>query len=253
MANHELGGPILMVYLYEMLSNIKNRRFTYRFLICPETIGSLSYLSKRGAHLKEKLDAGYVITCVGDTGALTYKSSRSGDTLSDRAAKIALREVENYSLAPFTPFGSDERQFCSPGFNLPIGSLMRTMYGRFPEYHNSLDDKSFIKFSSIIDTLSYYKKIVDIIEGNCYLISRFPFGEPRLGKRGLYDEVSGVMDKKIDTETLMWVLNLSDGEHDLIDIAEKSGKPIDHVMEIANKAEHFGLVDKTFRGRNEPK
>jgi aminopeptidase-like protein len=253
MANHELGGPILMVYLYEILSNIKNRRFTYRFLICPETIGSLSYLSKRGAHLKEKLDAGYVITCVGDAGALTYKSSRSGDTLSDRAAKIALREVENYSLAPFTPFGSDERQFCSPGFNLPIGSLMRTMYGKFPEYHNSQDDKSFIKFSSIIDTLNYYKKIVDIIEGNCYLISRFPFGEPRLGKRGLYDEVSGVMDKKIDTETLMWVLNLSDGEHDLIDIAEKSGKPIDHVMEIANKAEHFGLVDKTFRGRNEPK
>jgi aminopeptidase-like protein len=251
MANHELGGPILIAFLYEMLSKIKNRRFTYRFLICPETIGSLSYLSIRGEHLKKKLDAGYVITCVGDSGALTYKASRNGEALSDRAAKIALREVDNYSVVPFTPFGSDERQFCSPGFNLPIGSLMRTMYGKFPEYHNSLDDKSFIKFSAIIDTLSYYKKIVDIIEGNCFLISKYPFGEPQLGKRGLYDDVSGLREKKGDIEALMWVLNLSDGKHDLIDIAVKSGKPIDLVMEVANKAEHFGLVEKSFLGLND--
>ena len=251
MANHELGGPILMVHLYEMLSKLEKRRFTYRFLICPETIGSLSYLSLRGEHLKQKLDAGYVITCVGDSGSLTYKSSRRGSSLGDRAAKIVLRELDKYTLEPFIPFGSDERQFCSPGFNLPMGSLMRTMYGKFPEYHNSLDDKNFIRFSSVIDTLKYYKKIVDVIEANFYPISKCPFGEPQLGKRGLYDQVSGASDKKVDTETLMWILNLSDGQHDLIDIAEKSKKSIDLVIEIANKAEYFGLVEKSLVGRNE--
>ncbi len=131
MANNELSGPLVASFIYNQLKTIPNLRYTYKFIFVPETIGSIYYLSKNGENLKENLTAGFVITCIGDPGVFTYKKSRRGDALPDRAAEIILSQTEsNFNIIDFFPSGSDERQFCSPGFNLPVGSLIRTMYGK---------------------------------------------------------------------------------------------------------------------------
>jgi aminopeptidase-like protein len=244
MANHELSGPILIGLLYDYLSKIRNLQYTYRFVICPETIGSIALLSLRGEHFREKLDAGYVITCVGDSGPLTYKSSRRGNAYCDRVAKVVLNHVKNSSIVAFTPFGSDERQYCSPGFNLPVGSLMRTMYGKFNEYHTSLDNKSFINFESIVDTFDHYRMMVEVIENNCKLISKNPYCEPQLGKRNLYSTISGIQIIDINSKALIWILNLSDGQNDLIDISEKSGIHVIEIIKAAKVAICEGLVER---------
>jgi len=212
MANNELSGPLVASFIYNQLKTIPNLRYTYKFIFVPETIGSIYYLSKNGENLKENLTAGFVITCIGDPG---------------RAAEIILSQTEsNFNIIDFFPSGSDERQFCSPGFNLPVGSLIRTMYGKYPEYHTSADNKDFISFEAMEGSVNKYLEIIDLIELNQKYINTLPYCEPQLGKRGLYPTLGSQKGTESYVKAMMWILNLTDGDHDLIDISLKSKIPI---------------------------
>lgn len=243
LANNELSGPLVTAFLYEKIAALKTRRYTYRFVICPETIGSICYLTERGDYLKNKLAAGYVLTCVGDKGSFTYKESRDGQTLADRAAKSVLKEHGDHTIVPFFPDGgSDERQYCSPGFNLPVGSLMRTMYGKYKEYHTSLDNKTFISFDALLETLNVYWEIVLALEANETWVNTIMRGEPQLGKRGLYPTLGTKQEVENLVSAIMWLMNLADGTRDLLAIAEKSGCRLEDLRKVVVKLAEAGLI-----------
>ncbi|QMU64030.1 MAG: DUF4910 domain-containing protein [Flavobacteriaceae bacterium] len=233
LANNELSGPLVTAFIYNQLKD-KDLYYTYRFVFVPETIGSIYYLSMNGDYLKEKLVAGFVVTCIGDDGNFTYKKSRRGNALSDRAVKTVLSQTEeDYTILNYTPIGSEERQYCSPGLNLPVGSLMRTMYGVYPEYHTSADNKGFISFDAMEKSVMKYLEIVHLIENNKKYINLFPYCEPRLGKRGLYPTIGSQKEKELEVKAMMWILNLADGKHDLIDIIESSKIDYQVMIKIA--------------------
>ena len=166
--------------------------------------------------MKENCVGGYVLTCCGDNSSPTYKKSRIDNTLSDKAAINTLKTYsENFKVFEFFPEGSDERQFCSPGFNLPIGSIMRSMYGTYDEYHTSLDNKNFINFKNIIEMIDLYFKSLLSIEYNCKYINNFPNGEPMLNKHNLYNSTGNVREIDLEKKKIMWLLNYSDSHHDL--------------------------------------
>lgn len=243
LANNELTGPLVLAFLYEKLAKMARRHYSYRFVILPETIGSICYLSKRGTHLKKHLIAGYVLTCLGDRGPFTYKLSRDGQSLADRAARLILRDIGKHQIVPFVPhMGSDERQYGSPGFNLPVGSLMRTMYGCYPEYHTSDDNKTFISFEAMEESLGAYVSIVKALEGNCIWRGTVMYCEPQLGKRGLYPRLGTkqLADEKL--RATMWLLNLADGTQDLLAIADKSGCRMELLVLVADELEKAGLL-----------
>jgi aminopeptidase-like protein len=218
MANNELSGPLVAMFLYQKIASLKNRKYTYRFVFIPETIGALTYLKLNGEHLKKNCKAGYIITCIGDRGIFHYKQSKYGNTLADKVAIHTLKHSKKpFRVLPFYPGGSDERQYCSPAFNLPVGSLMRTPYGQFPEYHTSLDNKEFISFKALSESIEMYFNIVLNLELNDTYINQIPYGEPQLGKRGLYTENFS----REEIMKMMYVLQYSDGTNDLIDIAER--------------------------------
>ena len=246
MAHNELSGPLVVAFLYQRLAALENRRLTYRFVFLPETIGSIAYLSLRGDHLRECLAAGYVVTCVGDSGALTYKRSRRGDTVADRAAAHVLSHyggIQSKAVDFFPNDGGDERQYCSPGFNLPVGSLTRTMYSQYPEYHTSLDNKDFISFESMCQTVDIYYQIMMTLELNRSFQNLMPFGEPQLGKRGLISTLGGRgRSGAEETAAIRWLLNYSDGEHDLLQISERSGVPMVLLSDVAQRCVDAGLL-----------
>jgi aminopeptidase-like protein len=240
LASNELSGPLVLAFLYERLRALEHRRLTYRFVLGAETIGTLCYLHERGEHLREHLVAGYVLTCLGDPGPFTLKTSRRGDTLADRAAAVVLHG-RPHTIVGFDPGnGSDERQYCSPGFDLPVASVMRTMYSLYPEYHTSLDDESYISFEAMAEGVEIYAAIVRALEANCTWVSQAPYGEPQLGKRGLYPGTS--TKAPLSVKPTMWVVNLADGRHDLLAMAERSGQPIDELAEAAQKLAAAGLL-----------
>ena len=236
MANNELSGPLVLASLYKLIASIPKRRYTYRFIIVPETIGAISYLSVMGKHLKAKSIAGYQITCVGDSGAYTYKYSRQHDSLSDRVANNILKNIKDVKYRKFNPaIGSDERQFCSPGFDLPIGSLMRTMYTEFNEYHTSLDNKDFISFKSMAETTFLYFEFFQLIEKNFFWKNTVMYGEPQLGKRRLFDTIGAKKTTSELDNAMWWILNYADGANDLIkisDISEIDWKVLNEMAEI---------------------
>ena len=222
LASNELSGPLVTAFIYNQLKD-KDLYYSYRFVFAPETIGSIAYLSIHGEHLKKNLKAGFVVTCIGDAGNFTYKKSRRGDVLVDRAVQLVLQQTEqDFTIKEFSPIGSDERQYCSPGLNLPVGSLMRTMYGEYPEYHTSADNKNFISFEAMEASVHKFIDIINIMEMNHIYVNQFPNCEPQLGKRGLYPSLGSQKEKAQDVAAMMWILNYADGEHDLIDIIEKS-------------------------------
>ncbi|MBL7943706.1 MAG: DUF4910 domain-containing protein, partial [Flavobacteriales bacterium] len=187
MANNELSGPLALAMLYRHIAAMPHRRYTYRFVVAPETIGIIALLAAEGEHLKKHVKAGYVLTCCGDPGAFTYKMSKHKTSLADRAAAHVLKyHHPDARIIPFAVGGSDERQYCSPGYNLPVGSLMRTPYQQYPEYHTSLDNKHFISFGALEETVNTYTDIVRLIEHNQYLRCTVQYGEPNMGSRGLY-------------------------------------------------------------------
>lgn len=235
MANNELSGPLAQAFLYRAIAVMKERRYTYRFVFLPETIGAIAYLSRVGEELKEKLDAGYVLTCIGDSGKFTYKRSKQETSLADRAAEHILRfraathhpnpkEDPSYHVIPFAVGGSDERQYCSPGFNLPVGSLMRTPYQHYPEYHTSLDNKALLSFKHLAHSTEMLSSIVRAIELNEKPFSTVQYGEPQLGKRGLYPDSINPDDAREQLHNLLHLLSFADGRHDMIDIAEKRNR-----------------------------
>lgn len=222
MANNELSGPLALAFLYKKISSLKHKKFTYRFVIAPETIGTIAYLFANGKHLKQNLMAGYVMTCCGDKGNFTYKRSRQGTSLADRVAEHVLKHSgKQYRIIPFEPSGSDERQYCSPGFNLPVGSLMRTKYHDYPEYHTSLDNKKFISFKALMETVNTYYNIVRSLELNGFYKNKVMFCEPNLGKRGLYADTSGKQQMPDVLVRRNRVLNFMDGSMDLLSLADR--------------------------------
>lgn len=247
LANNELSGPVVAAHLAEWLrARPQQPRHTYRFLFLPETIGSIAYLSRFGARLRERLDAGWVITCAGDPGPLTYKRSRRGDTLADRASLHALRHVGlSWGEVPFVPLGSDERQYCSPGFDLPVGSLMRSMYGTYPQYHTSLDDLAYVTPEGLGGTLAAYRRLVESVEANAVVWrNAAPFCEPQLGKRGLFPPPGGDHRKRDEAVAdMLWVLSLCDGRTDLLDVAERCGRPVWELAPVCERLAAHGLLE----------
>jgi aminopeptidase-like protein len=244
LASNELSGPLVTSFIYDQLKN-RDMYYSYRFVFAPETIGSIAYLSVHGEHLKKNLEAGFVVTCIGDAGNFTYKKSRRSTTLVDRAVQLILQQTEDeFTIKEFAPIGSDERQYCSPGFNLPVGSLMRTMYGEFPEYHTSGDNKDFICFEAMEASIDKFMDIIDLMEMNQKYINQFPNCEPQLGKRGLYPSLSE-KNKAIEIESMMWILNYADGEHDLIEIIEKSKIDYRTILKVSGKLLLKGIIEYT--------
>jgi len=251
MANNELSGPLTLVFLYERLAALKQRRYTYRFVINPEGIGAIAYLTKRGEHFKKKLLAGYVLTCLGYGEKIHFKQSRRSDTIADSAAEIILKDFEKYGIIPFFPHGSDEQQYCSPGFNLPVGSLFRSQYGTFDEYHTSLDNKNFIRFENIIEAVGVCESIALALENNYSWKTSCMKGTPFLSSRGLYPTVHSLKSDTTWKEAMFWMLNLSDGENDLLSIAKRAKMPVALLYEQAIKLEDAGLLTKFDRRYNE--
>ncbi|MES2680982.1 MAG: DUF4910 domain-containing protein [Bacteroidota bacterium] len=227
MANNELSGPLVQAFLYRQIAAMSDRKYTYRFLFAPETVGVIAYLHANGKQLKEKLAAGYVLTCCGDDGNFVYKQSKHINSLADRVAKHVLKhQAVPFTVIPFSVGGSDERQYCSPGFNLPVGSLTRSMYQQYKEYHTSLDNKSFISFEAMEQTVATYLAFVKALELNDYYTNTIPFCEPQLGKRNLYPSSVNPLDSREAVHNRMHLLSYADGEHDLIDIAELKGAAV---------------------------
>jgi aminopeptidase-like protein len=244
LANNELSGPMVSAMIYERLKTMPNLKYTYRFVYIPETIGSICFLSQCGEYLKEHLKAGFVITCIGDDGPFTYKKSRIGNAMPDRIVELLLEQTETtYHILDFFPDGgSDERQYCSPGFNLPVGSLMRTMYGKYPEYHTSGDNKDFISFEAMEASVNKYFDVICMIENNDYYVNTMPFCEPQLGKRGLYPTLGSQKTTQDFVSAMMWILNLSDGNHDLINISRQSEIPFKTLIPVVNTLVSNGII-----------
>ena len=241
LANDNLSGLVVLTALAELLAAARTR-YRYRFLFLPGTIGAIAWLA-HNEQAAPRIRAGLVAAGLGDRGPFHYKRSRRGDAEIDRAAVLALRDAGvEHGVSDFTPFGYDERQFCSPGFDLPVGSLTRRPYGTYPEYHTSADDLAFIGPESLAASLALYLRVVATLEGNRRYRNLNPKCEPQLGKRGLYSELGGEHRGRHEL-ALLWVLNDSDGEHDLLAIAARSGLPFEAIQAAAAALEKAGLLE----------
>lgn len=233
LCNDNLSGIAVATFLANAIGRGRRRRYSYRFLFIPGTIGSITWLA-RNEDRAHRIKHGLVLTGLGDGGPFTYKRSRQGAAAIDRAAALALGDSETaHKIIDFFPFGYDERQFCSPGFNLAVGCLMRSQHGQYPQYHTSNDNLAFVKPNSLAESLAMLEAILDVIEADRIYVSTNQKGEPRLGKRGLYRTVAGQAEVQLDELDLLWVLNLADGSHSLIDIAERSGRPFAKIAAAA--------------------
>ena len=249
LCNDNLSGVAVAACLGRALA-ARPHRYTYRFLFIPGTIGSITWLAHNEAGV-ERIRHGLVLSCLGDIGRPTYKKSRRGDAEIDRVVHhvLAARGGE-HAIADFTPWGYDERQFCSPGFDLPVGCLMRTPHGTFPEYHTSADDLDFVRPAALADSLALCERIVGVLEANRTYASCNPKCEPQLGRRGLYGMLGGTA--RSDAElAMLWLLNLSDGRHDVLAVAERSGLDFQVVAETAERLVEHGLLREARGGGHE--
>jgi aminopeptidase-like protein len=231
LANDNLSGLVVATALAQLLSG-KGLHYSYRFLFVPGTIGAITWLAQNHPSTR-RIRHGLVLTCLGDNGRFHYKKSRRGDSEIDRVAAHVLSHLtEAPEILEFSPYGYDERQYCSPGFNLPVGCLMRSVWGSFPEYHTSADNLDFIKPRALGASLRVCAAIVDVLEGNGCYRNLNPCCEPQLGRRGLYHSTGrDGIDAEINAR--LWVLNLSDGNHSLLDIAERSKLPFAQISDAA--------------------
>ncbi len=262
MANNELSGPLTLLGLYRRLAQWPRRRFTYRFVLHPETIGSLCYLSRRGDHVRARMTAGMVLNCCGGDGAsLSYKRSRGGTSLLDKLfghlADLPDRGLATIglptSLRPFDPTGgSDERQYNAPGFNFPFGQLARTPPGAYPAYHTSLDDKAYMGIDTVAGTIEALERVLELAEIAACYINLSPYGEPQLGRRNLYpttnsratsgSSADGVVDGRKFLNRVLYTLNYADGQHDGLDIAARCGAPIEEMRAVVEVLEANQLL-----------
>lgn len=241
MANNELSGPVVTTALARWLMSLPSRRYTYRIVFIPETIGSIVYLSQNYQHLKSSVIAGFNISCVGDDRCYSYLPSRNGKTLSDRAAIHALRNIDpEFKTYTWLDRGSDERQYCSPGIDLPMATIMRSKYGEYPEYHTSLDDLSLVTATGLAGGFAAIRDAIEIVETNVTLRCTV-LCEPQLGKRGLYPTIS-TKDTGAQVRAMMGMISYCDGEHSLLDIAEKIGQPFKKLQGILQPLMENGLL-----------
>ena len=240
LANDNLSGIVVSTFLAKLLSKLR-LRYSYRFLFIPGTIGAITWLAGN-AEKVDRIRHGLVLTCVGDRGNFHYKKSRQGNAEIDRATALVLKhESGSAEIMEFSPYGYDERQYCSPGFNLPVGCLMRSVWGTFPEYHTSADNLEFVRPEQLAESLRICASIVNTLEHNRRYRNLNPYCEPQLGRRNLYSSVGGhAIGDEINAR--LWVLNLSDGEHSLLDVAERSGLAFQMIQEAADLLYRNGLL-----------
>jgi aminopeptidase-like protein len=241
LANDNLSGVAVATILAKRLAE-RRRRLTYRFLFAPGTIGPLTWLA-RNRHRLGRIKHGLTVACIGDDGALTYKRSRRGDAEVDRAVEVVLRDSGiPHRLREFEPWGGDERQFCSPGFDLPLGALMRTPHAEYSGNHTSADGLDRIRPDSLAASIRACLQVADVLETNRACVNLSPHGEPQLGRRGLYRSAGGAVATPDDERALLWVLNESDGSRTLLDIAKRSGLPYPTIQRAAERLRDAGLV-----------
>jgi aminopeptidase-like protein len=240
LCNDNLSGIVVAAFLAREMSS-RPRKHTFRFLFVPGTIGSIVWLA-RNRQGAQRVRHGLVLTCVGDSGRPSYKRSRRGDALIDRAAQHVLEHAGDHEIIDFFPYGYDERQYCSPGFNLAVGALSRTPGGRFPEYHTSADNLELVQPRALEQSLATCLDICQVLEGNAVYRNTNPFCEPQLGKRGLYQGLGSQGSLPGFELAMLWVLNLSDGAHALLDIAERAKMPFRVIRQAADALERAGLL-----------
>jgi aminopeptidase-like protein len=241
LANDNLSGIAVATMLAKLLLG-RRLRHTYRFLFAPGTIGPLAWLHQNRDGL-DRIRHGLTVSCIGDGGNLTYKRSRQGVADIDRAVETVLRDRgAPHRVLPWEPWGGDERQFCSPGFDLPVGTLMRTPHGEFAGYHTSADRLERIRPESLAEAVEGCLEVVEVLESNRRCTNLSPFGEPQLGRRGLYRSAGGAVATPDDERALLWVLNQSDGRSTLLDVARSSGLRYPVVRRAAERLEAAGLL-----------
>ncbi len=242
LCNDNLSGIALATYLARSILDRPNRRLSYRFLFVPGTIGSITWLATQPAS-REQIIGGLILSTAGDPGKLHYKRTRNGHHLIDAAVEHVLTSSgEDHDIRDFEPYGYDERQYSSPGIGLEMGSLTRTPYGKFDEYHTSADDLDFVKAEALADTLAKHIDVVDVLEGNQTYLNLSPNCEPQLGRRGLYAALGGRKGDNSAEVAVLWVLNFSDGEHSLLDIATRSGLSFEAVRIAADALYEVDLL-----------
>jgi aminopeptidase-like protein len=237
LANDNMAGVAVAI---ELAKSLTNPYYTYRFIFAPGTIGAITWLARNRDRV-EHVKHGIVLACAGDRGSLTYKQSRRGDAEIDRVLAHVLRD-RPHEIREFSPYGYDERQYCSPGFNLGVGSLTRTPYAGYPEYHTSGDNPDFVTPESLVDTLAVCQEAVAVLDRNRTYLNLSPYGEPQLGKRGLYESLGGRSDAKDAQLAMLWVLNMSDGTKDLLAIAGRARLPFAAVAAAADALHAAGLL-----------
>ncbi|MGH8093089.1 MAG: DUF4910 domain-containing protein [Chthoniobacterales bacterium] len=241
LADDNLSGIAVAVELARQLINLP-RRYSYRFLFVPGTIGSITWLA-RNEDVVARIRHGLVLTCLGDRRPITYKRSRRGNTEIDRAVAHVLKvSGDPYEVVDFFPYGYDERQYCSPGFNLPIGCMMRARHGEFPEYHTSADNLQFVHPETLADSLEKILAAIAVLEGDETYLNVKPKCEPQLGRRGLYGAAANQKSDSRQELALLWALNFSDGQHSLLSIAERANLPFAMIKEAAASLVAAGLL-----------
>lgn len=250
MCNDSLSGVVLLTFLAQKLMQMK-RKHSYRLLFIPETIGAITWLHQNEEKLSN-IKCGLVATCLGDPGQSTYKRTRQGNHYLDRVVEKVLKDSgEPYKVLDFFPTGSDERQFSSPGFNLPVSSLMRTPYAQFPQYHSSADDLDFVGAPYLANTYQKYLRVLQILETDGRFVNLNLKCEPQLGKRGLYNVIGGQKNAQEFQVAMLWVLNFSDGDHSLLDIACRSGIPYELILRAAQALQEHELLAPVLEGGTE--
>jgi aminopeptidase-like protein len=241
LANDNCSGIAVATALAQALATRASRRYGYRFVFVPGTIGSITWLARNEVGV-DRIRHGLVLAGLGDASAFTYKKSRRGNAEIDRVVPRVLKDLAApHGVRDFTPYGYDERQYCSPGFDLPVGCLMRTPHGAYPEYHTSADDLAFVRPERLHESLRLVLAVVDALEANRAYVSQNPKGEPQLGRRGLYATLGGIA-RHTEELALLWALNLADGQHTVLDIAERSGMPLDAIDRAARALSEHGLL-----------
>ncbi len=241
LANDNCSGLALLTHLAKNLRGVRTR-YSYRFLFAPGTIGAITWLAKNEDKVG-RIKHGLILSCVGDRGGPTYKKSRCGNAIIDRAvAHVLAHAGGDGQVIEFSPYGYDERQFCSPGFDLPVGLFQRSQFGKFREYHTSADNLQFVTPQALAESYHYIVSIIDVLENDRVLVNLSPKCEPQLGRRGLYASIGGDKEAPARNMAMLWVLNLADGKHGLLDIAERAGMPFRTIRTAAEQLLRAGLL-----------
>jgi aminopeptidase-like protein len=243
LCNDNLSGLAVVLFLAKMLA-ARSNRLSYRFLFIPGTIGAITWLAFNESKLPN-IKAGLVAALLGDQSSFTYKKTRNGNAVVDQAVSHYFKySGEEYRLIDFSPYGYDERQFNSPGINLPVGSLTRSQYGQYPQYHTSADNLELVSPETMEASLRTYLAIADILDNNIVYFNQYPRCEPQLGKRGIYKIINGqnMQETELRKMAVLWCLNLADGNHGLLDIADRAAIPFETIKEVAASLEEKGLL-----------